>query len=147
MKIIYLPYVTRWAEKLMLLGGLPIIRCFVMKTFIKSQFNYCPLISMLHSRTINNKINRLHERALRIVHSDFKSSFEGLLVKGNSFSIHERNIQSLAIEIYKFLDGLSPSFLNNVFHKSISNSYDLRNHKELYSKNSKTVAWHWNCFI
>ena len=103
-------------------------RRIVMKTFIESQFNYFPLIWMFHSRTINNKINRLHERALRIVYSDFKSSFEGLLMKDNSFSIHERNIQSLAIEIYKFLNGLSPCFLNNVFHKRISNSYDLRNH-------------------
>ena len=74
----------------------------VMKTFIESQFNYCPLFWMFHSRTINNKINRLHERAFRIVYSDFKSSFGGLLMKGNSFSRHERNIQSLAIEIYKF---------------------------------------------
>ena len=82
-----------------------------MKTFIESQFNYCSLIWMFHSRTINNKINRLHERALRIVYSDFKSSFEGLLMKDNSFSIHERNIQSLAIEIYKFLNVLSSSFL------------------------------------
>ena len=39
-------------------------------------------------------------------------------MKDNSFSIHERNIESLAIEIYKFLNGLSPSFLNNVFHKT-----------------------------
>ena len=62
-------------------------------------------------------------------------------MKGNSFSIHERNIQSLAIEIYKFLNGLSPSFLNNVFHKNISNSYDLRNHKEIYSRNPKTVRY------
>ena len=116
-------------------------RRIVMKTFIESQFNYCSLIWMFHSRTINNKINRLHEGALRIVYSDFKSSFEGLLMKGNSFSIHERNIQSLAIEIYKFLNGLSPSFLNNVFHKNISNSYDLRNHKELYSRNPKTVRY------
>ena len=77
-------------------------RRIVVKTFTESQFNYCPLIWMFHSRTINNKINRLHERALRIVYSDFKSSFEGLLLKGNSFSIHERKIQSLAIEIYKF---------------------------------------------
>ena len=77
-------------------------RRIVMKTFIASQFNYCPLILMFHSRTINNKINRLHERAFRIVYSDFKSSFGGLLMKGNSFSRHERNIQSLAIEIYKF---------------------------------------------
>ena len=41
-------------------------------------------------------------------HSDFKSSFQDLLMKDNSFSIHERNIQILAIEIYKFLNGLSP---------------------------------------
>ena len=113
----------------------------VMKTFIQSEFNYCPLIWMFHSRTIINKINPLHERALSIVYSDFKSSSEGLLMKDNSFSIHERNIQSLAIEIYKFLNGLSPSFLNNVFHKNISNSYDLRNHKELYSRNPKTVRY------
>ena len=116
-------------------------RRIAVKIFIESQFNYCPLIWMFHSRTVNNKINRLHERALRIVYSDFKSSFEGLLMKDNSFSIHERNIQSLAIEIYKFLNGLSPSFLNNVFHKNISNSYDLRNHKELYPRNPKTIRY------
>ena len=42
-------------------------RRMVMKAFIKSHFNYCPLIWMFHSRTLNNKINRLHERALIIV--------------------------------------------------------------------------------
>ena len=95
-------------------------RRIVMKTFIASQFNYCPLIWMFHSRTINNKINRLHERAIRIVFTEFKSSFEGLLTKEKSLSIRERNIQTLALEINKFLTGLSPNFLNNVFHKNIS---------------------------
>ena len=52
-------------------------REIVMKTFIEYQFNCWPLIWMFHSPTINNIINLLHERALRIV-SDFKSSFEGL---------------------------------------------------------------------
>ena len=111
-------------------------RLIVIKTFIESQFSYCRLIWNFHSRTINNKINGLHGRALRIVYSDFKSSFEGLLMKDNSFSIHERNIQSLAIEIYKFLNGLSPSFLNNVFHKNISHSYNLQNYKEPLSQKS-----------
>ena len=96
---------------------------------------------MFHSRTINNKIKRLHERALRIVYSDFQSFFDGVLMKDDSFSIHERNIQSLAIEIYKFLNGLSPNFLNNVFHKNIRNSYNLRNNKELYPRNPKTVRY------
>ena len=62
-------------------------------------------------------------------------------MKGNSFSVHERNFHSLAIEMYKFLNGLSPSFLNNVFYKNISSSYDLRNHKELYSRNPKIVRY------
>ena len=67
-------------------------RHIVVKTFIESHCNYCPLIWMFQSRTINNKINRLHERALRIGCSDFKSSFKGLLMKDNSFLTHERNI-------------------------------------------------------
>ena len=75
-------------------------RRMVMKAFIESQFNYCPLIWMFHSRTLNNKINRLHERALRIVYSDYKSSFCELLEKDKSFSIHHKNIQSLDIEIF-----------------------------------------------
>ena len=91
-------------------------RCrMVMKAFIESQFNYCPLICMLHSRTLNNKINRLYERALRIIYSDYKSSFCELLEKDKSFSIHHKNIQNLAIEIYMFLHNLSPCIMNNIF--------------------------------
>ena len=80
-----------------------------MKIFTESQFNYFPLIWMLLSENyIINKINRLHERASRIVYSDHTSSFEGLLNKENYFLIHGRNIQDLATEIYIFLNGLFP---------------------------------------
>ena len=74
----------------------------LMKAFIESQFNYCPLIWMFHSRTLNNKINRIQDRALRTVYSDYNSSFNKLLDKDGSFTIHQRNVQSLAIEIYKY---------------------------------------------
>ena len=43
----------------------------LMKVFIESQFNYCPLIWMLRSRALNNKINHIHERALRTVYSAY----------------------------------------------------------------------------
>ena len=72
-----------------------------MKAFIESQFNYCPLIWMDHSRSVNNKINHLHERSLRIVCKDNISSFEDLLKKDRSFTIHQRDIQSLATELFK----------------------------------------------
>ena len=68
-----------------------------MKTFILSHFGYCPLVWMMHNRRLNNRINRIHERALRLVYKDDSSSFEELLKIDNSFTIHERNIQSLAI--------------------------------------------------
>ena len=71
----------------------------LMKTFIDAQFNYCPLIWMFHSRTLNNKINKLHERALRLVYKDYISSFENLLNIDNTFTIQERNLQKLATEM------------------------------------------------
>ena len=70
-----------------------------MKTFITSQFNYAPLIWMFHNRTLNNKINRRHEIALRIACDDDKSNFQELLDLDNSMTIHHRNIQKLAIEM------------------------------------------------
>ena len=54
-------------------------RRIVMKTFVESQFNYYPLIWILHSRTLNDKINLLHETALGIFYSNYKSSFNILL--------------------------------------------------------------------
>ena len=74
-------------------------RRILFKAFIESQFKYCPLIWMLHSRTMNIKINRLHEWSLRIVYCDQSSTFEELLEIDKTFSIHHKNIQSLAIEI------------------------------------------------
>ena len=76
-------------------------RHILLKTFIEFQFGYCPLIWMFHSRRVNNKINHLHECSLRIVYKDNYSSYVDWLVKDKSFTIHQRNIQSLAIELFK----------------------------------------------
>ena len=84
-----------------------------MKAFIKSQFNYCPLIWILHSRTLNNKMNRIHKRALRTV--DYNSSFNKLFDKDGPFTIHQRNVRSLEIEIYKYLHDLSPALVSEAF--------------------------------
>ena len=59
-------------------------------------------------------VNRIHEWALRITCKDKSSTFKELLEKENSVSIHHRNVQKLAIEIYKVLHVFSPSILNNI---------------------------------
>ena len=90
---------------------------------------------MLHSRILNNKINCFHERALRIVYSDYKSSFNTLLGKDGSFSIQHRNIQSLTIEIYKFVHDLSSAIIADITKLNRSPTYNLRTRQELYSRN------------
>ena len=69
------------------------------------------------------------------------SSFYELLDKDGSFTIHQRNVQSLAIEIYKYLHGLTPAILDEVFKVNKIIPYDLRMHNELYARNPKTVTY------
>ena len=59
-----------------------------MKAFIELQFGYCPLVWMFHSQSLNNKINQIHERKLRIISNDKSSFFQKLFEKDNSIIIH-----------------------------------------------------------
>ena len=87
----------------------------IVNAFINSQFGYCPLVWMCHSRKMNNKINKIQERALRIVYEDANSTYKGLLKKDESVTIHEKNIKLLAIEIYKVINGISPEIMKEIF--------------------------------
>ena len=98
-------------------------RKIVMKSFILSQFGYCPLVWMFHSRKLNNRINKIHERALRLVYEDNHSNFTDLLKKDESFTIHERNIQNLAIELYKITNGISPKIMDLIIPLKSNNPY------------------------
>ena len=64
-------------------------------------FKYCSLIWMFCSRTINNKISKLHERTLRVLYGYCDSKFEEHLTKDSSFITHYQNIQTLAIDMLK----------------------------------------------
>ena len=110
----------------------------IMKAFIESQFGYCPLVWMFHSRTLNNRINALHEKALRLVYKNSMLSFEDLLSLDNSFTIHHRNLQKLATEMFKIKNKLSPTFMNKVFSDS-TNPYNLRNAPDFGTSNVHTV--------
>ena len=114
-------------------------RKVIMKTFVLSHFGYCPLIWMFCGRTLNNKINKIHERSLRMIYDDHTSTFESLLERDQSFTIHETNIQSLAIELYKVVFNLSPDLMKRVFPINPNPRYPSQN--TFITRNIKTVSW------
>ena len=89
----------------------------LMNSFFKSQFSYCPLVWICHSRTINNKINHLHERYIRVIYNFKISSFKELLERDGSDHIHNRNLQKLATEMFKIFNNIPPPIFTEIFNK------------------------------
>ena len=87
---------------------------------------------------MNNKINDLHERCLRIVYSDKTSPFEKLLETDRSVPIHIRNLQILATEFFKESKDLAPTIFSEVFSKR-SVRYNLRHVFEFSVPNMKST--------
>ena len=110
----------------------------LMKAFIISQFSYCPFLRMFHSRNTENRVDKMHERALRLVYDNSPYfSFDELQVKDKSVSIHQRNLQFLATEIFKVKNGLSAVLTDDIFHFA-NKPYDSRNNGILLRKRNRT---------
>ena len=92
---------------------------------------------MFHSRKSNNEINLLHERALRMIYNDQISSFQELLDKDNSFTVHHFNIQSLAIEMFKVINNIAATIFGDLF--TTYHSYNLRSKSKFAVPNVRTV--------
>ena len=108
--------------------------------FITSQFSYCPLVWMFHSRTLNNQINKIQEKALRF---NYKNEtflyFDDLIKRDKSVSIQQKNLQLLATEIYQTKNDLGPKIMKDTFD-FIQKSYNLRNDPELHLHIYATIS-------
>ena len=80
---------------------------------------------MFHIKELRNRINALHEGALRITYQDSLSSFEELLKIDKSVSIHHRNLQNLLIEICKIKMEVSASIMYDIMSLNQNTSYNL----------------------
>ena len=99
-------------------------RRVLMNSFSSSQFSYCPLIWMCiyHSRTVNSKMIKLHERCLQKIYNDKKSSFQELLESDKFVPIHIKNLQVLATEMFKVYRDISPPIMRQLFQSRNNNN-------------------------
>ena len=111
----------------------------LMKAFITSQFSYCLLTWMFHSRSLNNKINRIHEQALRLVYQN-NLSFSELLDLDDSVTVHQKNLQVLVTEICKVKNGIPPDIMNDIFELQ-NHSYNLKSSCNQFRRENCSL-WH-----
>lgn len=109
------------------------------KTICQSQFKFCSLKWMSYSRNTNNKINKLHEKALRLAYNDCASTFEELLEKDKSFTLLHYNIQTICKELYKVYNNLSQTIFIDLFTTNHIN-YNLRSQSDFVIPQVQTVC-------
>ena len=95
---------------------------------------------MFHSRKLNNCINRIQEKALRIIYKDNISTFQELLTPDNSVTTHQRNLQVLATEIFKWKNNFSPKIMSDIFNFKEA-KYNLRKFNDMAVGNLKSTTY------
>ena len=98
----------------------------ILSFFIISHFSYCPLIWMFCFKKSTKKINAVHEISLPIIRNYYESLYPLLLEETHQTTFHQRCINSLMIEVYKYLNGHSPDIMNDTF-KLRAYTYNLGN--------------------
>ena len=82
--------------------------------FILSNFTYCPLTWHFCGEVNTKKVEKIQERALRFIYSDYSSSYDSLLIKSQLQSLKVRRMRTIALESFKRLNNLSPAYLNDL---------------------------------
>ena len=119
----------------------------LLNSVVKSQFSYFPQIWMLTSRYLNNALNSIHERALHFICNNYELPFDRVLEDNKQKIIHQKNIESLAIEIFKFQAGLTTPIMGDLFVTGEKN-YSLRNFLRIriFTQTNSNI-WDRNYFL
>ena len=87
----------------------------IYNSFIMSNFNYCPLVRHFCGQVNNQKLEKIHERALRILFADYNSSYTQLLGRAGTTTLIIQRLRLIALTVFKSLHGLNPPCLNDMF--------------------------------
>ena len=89
-----------------------------IRSFMLSNFNYCPLVWHFCSKRDTDKMQKVQIRALRMVLDDYESDHETLLLKAKIQTLHVGRIKTLATDMYKTLHSSNPSYISDIFKEN-----------------------------
>ena len=120
-------------------------RLKVYKSFISANFAYCPVTWLFCGKVNSKKLEKLQEKALRLVYTDHVSSYSDLLIKAGMLSLSMQRLRFLAIEVYKCIKDINPKYLNDLFTKKTL-FYDFRDTEILVQPDFNTVKFGYRSF-
>ena len=112
-----------------------------MKSFILSNFNYCPLVWHFCSKTDTDRMEKIQKRVLRMVLDDYESDYETLLQKTNMSTLQIIRIKTLATEIFKTFHSLNPIYMNEIFQTNPSKTRNLRSRNNLITHRYNSITY------
>ena len=90
----------------------------IYDSFVASNFNCCPLVWHFCGQVNNNKLEKMQERSLSIIHNDYGSSFETLLKCMKQESLLTKRLKIMILEVFRTVYILNPSCLQDLFTKN-----------------------------
>ena len=121
-------------------------RMMIYRSFILSNFNYCPIVWHFCGIQNTRKMEKIQERALRFVYKDFTSTYDQLLKKGTCDMLYVSRLKMMAVEVYKIVNGIGPKYLTSLIEEDQGVLYNFRNNKILIQPTYNTVTYGLNSF-
>ena len=98
------------------------------------------LLKAFRTSSLKHRINNIHERRMKLVYKDYKSSFNDLMVKDKSFRIRHHNLSKLAVKIFKWKINIASEVMKDVFRMD-ENCYSHRNETKFKSRNVRMARY------
>ncbi len=130
-------------------------KLLLLHSFIPSYFNYCSVVWHFCDMSSTKNIEKIQERALRLIYKDFTSSYDTLRNISGKSLVYIQRLRNIMVEVYKNYNRLGPKYMQTIF-ESRQTRYGMRNVTclELPSHNTKTYGFNsykyqgaklWNC--
>ena len=105
-----------------------------------SNFNSCPFVWHFCGQGNNQKLEKIQERALRILFADYDSPYQDLLNKAGTTTLLIQRLRLIALTVFKSLHGLNPPCLNDMFiHKDMP--YSMRDSSLIHQPRCRTTTF------
>ena len=103
-------------------------RLLVFKSFIRSNFSYCPIVWHFWSKVNTEKLEKLQYRGLKIVFNSYETFYEEPLTRANLPTLHLRRLRTIALETFKCINNTAPTYIRDlVILKQLSYSFRYEN--------------------